>query len=60
MALEESLLFPDRRFSGVPIAPQEGQGSSKQLTVVPSKLCFSESIPTPLHFQNTASPSTQV
>lgn len=40
MALEESLLFPDRRFSGVSIAPQEGLDSSKQLTVVPPKLCF--------------------
>lgn len=51
MALEESLVFPDRRVSGVSIAPQE-QDRSKLPTTVPFKLCFWESKPFTLSENN--------
>lgn len=55
MALEDSPRFSLTEVSGVSIGPQT-KGRTGQNSVVPAKLCFWESRPSPLGFQKTAYP----
>lgn len=57
----ESLVFPDRRVSGVSIAPQaKKDGTTDQNCPLRSQASYASGNPSPFPFQKTTSPSTQV